>query len=253
MRRLTRWAAKLYPRAWRHRYGAEFDALLEDISPSWRDACDVAGRALGTALHLRSAVVIAVVTHAMALSLLMVTSSAYVAPISWKAPAAPLPPPAPAPPAEITDPRVFHDASLVYSSLPLRSANGDALFTDVVAGVGIYFPSLPDIGTIDRRRNPIRRVWPGQGLEGNITRRVLPKYPLGRHKREAVSVFLEYLVGTNGSVRVLRTSGPLLFANAARSAVERWEYEPVKFEDGIIEVISRVEVRFDGELLSSGR
>lgn len=122
MRRLTRWAARLYPRAWKHRHGAEFDALLEDISPSWRDACNVAGRALGTALHLRSAVVIAVITHAMALSFLMVASSAYVAPVSWKAPGAPLPPPAPAPPAEITDPRVFHDASLVYSSLHLDRA-----------------------------------------------------------------------------------------------------------------------------------
>ena len=31
MRLVIRFAAKLYPRSWRERYGAEFDALLDDI------------------------------------------------------------------------------------------------------------------------------------------------------------------------------------------------------------------------------
>src|ERR1700674_5064171 len=31
----------LYPASWRHRYRTEFDALLEDISPGWRDFFDV--------------------------------------------------------------------------------------------------------------------------------------------------------------------------------------------------------------------
>jgi len=273
MRKLTRWAARLYPRAWRNRYGPEFDALLEDIAPSWTDAWDVTGRALrlrgrallenelpilleafpmGRALHLRSSVVVAVIAHTMVLSFIVLASRAYVAPMGWNAPAAPLPPPAPAPPAQITDPRVFHGVSLLYSSLPLRlPSNSSALFTDVVKGVGIFFPPLPDIGTIDRRKNPVRRVWPGQGVEPNITRRVLPKYPAGTQERVAVSVFLEYLIGTDGAVRVLRTSGPTLYANAARSAVERWEYQPVKFDGATIEVISRVEVRFDGELANA--
>src|SRR5437773_3850534 len=129
MRRLVRWAARLYPQAWRHRYGSEFEAS---------------------------------------------------------------PPPPPLPPAEITDPRVFRDVPEVYSSLPLRlSGNGGTLFTSIVEGVGIYFPPLPDMGAIDRRRNPIRRVWPGRGLERDITRRVVPKYPAGTHVREVASVFLE--------------------------------------------------------------
>jgi Gram-negative bacterial TonB protein C-terminal len=207
---------------------------------------------MGRALHLRSSVVVAVIAHTMVLSFIVLASRAYVAPIRWSAPAAPLPPPAPAPPAQITDPRVFRGMPLVYSSLPLRlSGNSSALFTDVVKGVGIFFPPLPDIGTIDRRKNPIRRVWPGQGLEDNIIRRVLPEYPFGAREREAVSVFLEYLIGTDGAVRVLRTSGPPPFAKAARSAVERWQFKPVEFEDGIVEVISRVEVRFDGELANA--
>src|SRR4051812_50122754 len=41
---MKRWiglAAKLYPRAWRQRYGEEFDALVEDMQPSWRQLTDV--------------------------------------------------------------------------------------------------------------------------------------------------------------------------------------------------------------------
>ena len=46
MRTLIRWAARLYPATWRNRYGAEFEALLDDISPSLGDLCDVLGHVL---------------------------------------------------------------------------------------------------------------------------------------------------------------------------------------------------------------
>src|ERR1700733_8375103 len=46
MRTLIRWAARLYPEAWCERYGPEFDALLEDMSPSLGDVCDVVRDAL---------------------------------------------------------------------------------------------------------------------------------------------------------------------------------------------------------------
>ena len=36
-RRLVRWATRLYPRWWRRRYGAELDALLDDVDLRWRD------------------------------------------------------------------------------------------------------------------------------------------------------------------------------------------------------------------------
>ena len=39
-------AANLYPRAWRERYGEEFQALLEDVNPGWRELADVTGGAL---------------------------------------------------------------------------------------------------------------------------------------------------------------------------------------------------------------
>lgn len=47
MKRLARWLARLYPRQWRARYGAEFDALLEDMNLTWRDVFGVALAALG--------------------------------------------------------------------------------------------------------------------------------------------------------------------------------------------------------------
>jgi len=41
MRRLIRLAVSLYPPAWRKRYGAEFDDLLEDAGSRWSDLWDV--------------------------------------------------------------------------------------------------------------------------------------------------------------------------------------------------------------------
>jgi uncharacterized protein involved in exopolysaccharide biosynthesis len=41
VRKWVRLAARLYPASWRRRYGPEFDALIEDASPGWRDVFDV--------------------------------------------------------------------------------------------------------------------------------------------------------------------------------------------------------------------
>jgi hypothetical protein len=41
MRRLLRLAARIYPAAWRDRYGIEFQALLDDMKPGWRDILNV--------------------------------------------------------------------------------------------------------------------------------------------------------------------------------------------------------------------
>ena len=41
MKRWIRWAALLYPFEWRVRYGAEFDALLDDAGLRWSDLVDV--------------------------------------------------------------------------------------------------------------------------------------------------------------------------------------------------------------------
>ena len=41
MKDLVRWAGGLYPSAWRKRYGAEFDSLLEEAVPANGDLWDV--------------------------------------------------------------------------------------------------------------------------------------------------------------------------------------------------------------------
>jgi hypothetical protein len=46
MRRLIACVAKLYPWRWRERYGAEFDALMEDVDADWRELANVLGGAL---------------------------------------------------------------------------------------------------------------------------------------------------------------------------------------------------------------
>ena len=41
MKRILKLLARLYPLSWRTRYGAEYEALLEEASPRPRDAFDV--------------------------------------------------------------------------------------------------------------------------------------------------------------------------------------------------------------------
>ena len=52
MKRLLKLLARLYPSAWRNRYGAEYDALLEDTTPRTQDAFNVLWGA--TKMHLTS-------------------------------------------------------------------------------------------------------------------------------------------------------------------------------------------------------
>jgi hypothetical protein len=130
-------------------------------------------------------------------------------------------------------------------------SQGGVLPLYVADGVGINFLSLPDIGATYRRGNADWRVWPGQALESFIVRRVLPEYPRETNTRDVVSVFVEYLITRDGSVKVLRTSGPAPFTGAAQSAVQSWVYRPLEYENRPCEVISRLEVRFDGEFARS--
>jgi hypothetical protein len=50
--RWAKWAARLYPFAWQRRYGAEFDALIEDGGGGWRETADVLKGAI--VMHVRS-------------------------------------------------------------------------------------------------------------------------------------------------------------------------------------------------------
>jgi TonB-like protein len=263
MRTLIRWAARLYPATWRDRYAAEFDALLDDISPSLGDLFDVVADVLRvhmttsmdacleavpvSAMTLRLPVVVSLSAHGLMIILVLFAVWGHVTTMPLHV-VAPLPPPAPEKLPQVTDARVFPNALTLYSSLPLKiPSQGGTLPLYVADGVGINFLSLPDIGATYRQGSTEWRVWPGQAVESFIVRRVLPEYPRGTNAGGVVSVFLEYLITRDGSVRVLRTSGPPPFAGAARSAIERWVYQPLEYENRSCEVVSRVEVRFDSE------
>ena len=56
MKRILQLALRLYPSPWRTRYGAEFQALLEDVEPSWRAVFDaLLGAACMQAKHISAA------------------------------------------------------------------------------------------------------------------------------------------------------------------------------------------------------
>ena len=46
MRRLVRLAVRLYPASWRKRYGSEFEALVDDLEPGWRELFNIVNGAL---------------------------------------------------------------------------------------------------------------------------------------------------------------------------------------------------------------
>ena len=69
MRLVIRFAAKLYPRSWRERYGAEFDALLDDIGADPRIVLDVLTEAVGMQVRRYSAIGSAGLLGATALGL----------------------------------------------------------------------------------------------------------------------------------------------------------------------------------------
>jgi hypothetical protein len=51
-RRLAYWLARLYPAAWRARYGDEFDALVEDSRPGWHGLADIARGGMAMQLQM---------------------------------------------------------------------------------------------------------------------------------------------------------------------------------------------------------
>ena len=68
MTRLVRWAAWLYPPDWRARYGAEFEALLEDAGTGWRELGDVVKGAVLMHFNARSITAITAVCGVIGLA-----------------------------------------------------------------------------------------------------------------------------------------------------------------------------------------
>jgi hypothetical protein len=67
MKRLIRFVAKIYPRAWRNRYGEEFDALLDDTHANGRTALNVLTGAVGMQIQRLTKVALTALTAAVAI------------------------------------------------------------------------------------------------------------------------------------------------------------------------------------------
>jgi TonB family protein len=82
--------------------------------------------------------------------------------------------------------------------------------------------------------------------EGALIRKVDPVYPMqARAERISGPVVLEITIGTDGSVREMKTiSGEPLLVAAAREAVGRWRYRPVLLNGKAIEAGKRITVVF---------
>ena len=77
-----RLAAKLYPRAWRERYSDEFDALLEDYRPSWRELGDVMRGALKMQIKM-SRVYLTIVAAAAVAGAIVAGAAVFTAPRTY--------------------------------------------------------------------------------------------------------------------------------------------------------------------------
>ena len=76
MRTRLRLALRLYPSAWRRRYGRELEALLEDLDPGWFEFADVLKGAL--IMRMRSLATVPVAS--------MIAGALIGAVIAWQAP-----------------------------------------------------------------------------------------------------------------------------------------------------------------------
>jgi hypothetical protein len=83
MKHLIRTFARLYPGAWRRRYGDEFEALLEDSGATWRGALDVLRGALMMHLNTRSSIKIVVL--ATFIGLLVGAAASFLSPAGYSA------------------------------------------------------------------------------------------------------------------------------------------------------------------------
>jgi LPS O-antigen subunit length determinant protein (WzzB/FepE family) len=82
MRLLLRFAARLYPRAWRERYGAEFEALLDDAHPRWTDLFDVFKETVF--MHFRYSSVAGMAALFGVIGVAIALSASFAMPRQWK-------------------------------------------------------------------------------------------------------------------------------------------------------------------------
>jgi TonB family protein len=86
----------------------------------------------------------------------------------------------------------------------------------------------------------------GDVLPPRLLRQIQPIYPsIARTARVGGTVELQGVIGADGRVRELRVvSGSPLLTRAAVDAVSQWLYAPTRLNGQIVEVITKITVRF---------
>lgn len=112
----------------------------------------------------------------------------------------------------------------------------------LLLAVGCWAPSQSH----SRPDHPKRLRLGSWEMERLLLKRVEPNYPpLAEKAHIRGLVQLEVLIGTDGRVRETRViSGHPLLVQAALDAVKQWRYEPLRWQDELVEVITTVELRF---------
>ena len=142
MRRVLVLLGKCYPRAWRERYGVEFDALMEDVEPDLRELSNVLGGAVK--LQLQCGTGLWKITGAMALLGMVVAMGAWkIAPERYLSSAVIRV----TQPAGVAPGQVAHDLEMMQQEILSRSSIAEL----------IQRPSL-DLYRGERQRIPMEDV-----------------------------------------------------------------------------------------------
>jgi protein TonB len=86
----------------------------------------------------------------------------------------------------------------------------------------------------------------GDVQAAKLIRRVQPVYPaLARQVRVQGVVTLDAIIGTDGSIQMLRVlNGHPMLVRSALEAVQQWKYSPTILNGKAVEVKTTIEVRF---------
>ncbi|HLJ85928.1 MAG TPA: energy transducer TonB [Candidatus Angelobacter sp.] len=98
----------------------------------------------------------------------------------------------------------------------------------------------------DQKPKPLKLRVSSGVLEANLVRKVQPSYPLEALRQHIQGdVVLQVLIGKKGNVEKCRpVSGDAILVEAAKEAVELWQYKPTTLNGEPVQVESTVTVRF---------
>jgi protein TonB len=145
-------------------------------------------------------------------------------------------------PTETEPPPPMVDPSAIGMSHGPGDPGGRGSVLDSIVGSGHALPPPPPA---------VHRSPPSRMMEGNLTLRIQPDYPLiARQARVQGQVVLRAMISREGTIENLQVlSGSPMLVRAAVDAVRQWRYRPYMLNGEPIEVETEVRVNF---VLSGG-